>query len=222
MSDLSESKFLSDVEQHEIQVLHDDGIYRHMRFKHPETSNLSFSIVTWPGHLAYTGDMGAYTFQRIHDMFEFFRTDRKHAHSSNSRGDKQLVINPSYWAEKVVAQDRGDGIEEFDHSAFERVVKENFREWLRENFNCTTKEQRRDLWEEIQLQVLGADTDKSGVWRYTAASSFSSFVNDEVGDFSFQDFWEYHLQKPSYRYLWCCYAIAWGVKKYDELCMQPA
>jgi hypothetical protein len=92
----AESRFPDDIAQHQMKVKRNDGLYRHIYFGRPGTGNMSFSITTWPGYLAYTGDMGDYVFCRLDDMFQFFRTDR--------------TPNYSYWAEKVVAQDKADGV----------------------------------------------------------------------------------------------------------------
>lgn len=77
VSDLQESRFLADVKDHKISIVRDDGVYRHVRFAKPETVCMHFDLITWPGYLAYVGDMGAFTFTRLRDMFEFFRGDHK-------------------------------------------------------------------------------------------------------------------------------------------------
>ena len=89
----SYERFARDIEKHELTVLRSDGVYRHIRCSKSNSSDMHFEIVTWPGYLAYVGDMGAYTFQRTEDMFEFFR-----------RPDGK--INPRYWSEKVEAYGR--------------------------------------------------------------------------------------------------------------------
>ena len=73
-----EAIFLRDVAEHEMIVVRDDGVHRHIRFKKPGTSCMHFDLITWPGYLCYTGDMGTYVFSRLTDMFEFFRTDREY------------------------------------------------------------------------------------------------------------------------------------------------
>lgn len=50
-------------------------------------------------YLCYTGDMGTYVFQRLTDMFEFFRTDREY----KKRNGGKLAVNLSYWGEKLQA-----------------------------------------------------------------------------------------------------------------------
>lgn len=67
--------FERDVAEHQMQVLRDDRLYRHLLFKKPGTGCYHFNIVTYPGTLVYTGDMGSFVFQRLEDMFEFFRSD---------------------------------------------------------------------------------------------------------------------------------------------------
>lgn len=80
MSDYPEiaARFAREMAGHEMTVLHDDGLYRHLRF----TSNLRghgeywFYLITWPGCLTIRGDYGnAYTFTREPDMLPFFRDD---------------------------------------------------------------------------------------------------------------------------------------------------
>ena len=66
-------QFTSDIAQHQMQVIRDDGVSRHLRFKRPNTMCMHFDLLTWPGYLCYTGDMGTYVFRRLEDMFPFFR-----------------------------------------------------------------------------------------------------------------------------------------------------
>lgn len=131
---LTEERFLKEVEQHGMTALRDDGLYRHLRFRRPDTSSMSFDILTWPGHLAYTGDMGSYVFTRISDMFTFFR-----GHSPN----------PGYWSEKCIAADR-DGIEEFDQDAFRESIMRRLAE--AEDLPDGTRE-------EVERRVLGCIDD---------------------------------------------------------------
>lgn len=86
---LTREQFLEDVKDHRLTIIKDDGLYRHLRFKQPGTSNMFFDIVTWPGYLAYTGDMGSFVFTRIEDMLGFFRSKRG-----------ELGINTGYWGRR--------------------------------------------------------------------------------------------------------------------------
>lgn len=55
MITLTEERFLKDVAKHKMEILHDAGVYRHMRFMRPGTICEHFEIVTYPGHLVYSG-----------------------------------------------------------------------------------------------------------------------------------------------------------------------
>lgn len=102
----AESRFPTDIATHRMTVIKDDGVYRHLRFSRPGTNCYSFDILTWPGYLAYVGDMGDYVFQRTEDMFEFFRHDG---------------INPGYWSEKIQAS---------GHEAVREYSEDKGRAWV--------------------------------------------------------------------------------------------
>jgi len=85
----SEESFLRDVAEHAMLLIRDDGVSRHVRFAQPGTGCMHFDLITWPGYLCYTGDMGTYVFQRLTDMFEFFRTDREY----KKRNGAKLAVN---------------------------------------------------------------------------------------------------------------------------------
>ena len=208
----SEAQFLKDVAHHEMQIIREDGLHRHLRFQKPGSWNMHFDLITWPGYLCYTGDMGTYVFRRLNDMLQFFRTDREHMYL---RDGKTLAVNHSYWAEKVEAQDKGDGLTEFDEEKFTRVILEILVGWLREHWNSTTQEERRDLWEDVISTVIHADEDSGGYRKQGAAYDFFHQVNPRLS-FSFRDLFDYSFTRYTFRFIWCCYALAWGVQKYDE------
>lgn len=213
---LTEAQFLKDVAEHEMQVIRDDGLYRHIRFKRPGTVCMHFDLVTWPGYLAYSGDMGCYVFSRLPDMFEFFRTDREYA----QRNGKRLGINLGYWSEKLQAVDgnRSEGsAEEFSDERFRDVILNQYmRQWMRENRDRTTADERRDLWDAVVSEVIESDDNSGGHRKQIAAYDFSHFVNSKVGRFSFDDLFEYSFAEYTFRFIWCCYALAWGIEKYDS------
>lgn len=155
--------------------------------------------------------MGTYVFSRLADMFEFFRTDREYA----ARRGKQLSINPGYWGEKLQAQDRCDGYRKFSEDKFKSVVTERLRSWIRDRRDQSTPAERRDLWEAVSNDVLGVDGDSGGYRKQAAAHDFQYKVNDRL-TFDFTDFWEADVEEYSFRFMWCCYALAWGIKQYDD------
>lgn len=191
-------KFMKDVERHEMQVLNDTGLYRHLRFSRPGSSCMQFHLVTYPGYLVFSGDMGCYVFSRLQDMFEFFRTDR-------GRGEG---INPGYWAEKVQAEDRHDRVRVPSRDAYIAAIRRDVNSWM-EGAPISLSE-KKDLWQSVKDDVLG-------VLEYHDPHEWDRAVHDfEWGSFRFTDFWDRSLTEWTYRYLWCCRAIAWAIKAYDE------
>ncbi len=216
ITDPSEEIFLKDVAGHRMNVIREDGLYRHVRFQTPGSWNMGFDLITWPGYLCYCGDMGTYVFRRLDDMFEFFRTDREHK--------KGLGINLSYWSEKLVAVDGGrfkGCAKEFSKARFERVICEYRLEWIRENRERLSKAQRRDLWEAVRDDVLYRLDD--GEYEVQQAAHDFSHTVDCAGRsvkptirFEFNDLWECDFTDYTYHFVWCCYALAWGIKQYDD------
>jgi hypothetical protein len=212
----TEDQFLQDAGGHVMTVIRDDGIHRHLRFckAPPGGSEYWFDLITYPGELVITGDMGTYVFRRLTDMFEFFRTDREY---NKSRGQR-LGINLGYWAQKLEAMPR-DGVKEFDEDRFNSVIRERLVNWMRDKRDRTTKEERRDLWDAVHDEVLGLSDDNNGSRKTLAAYDFVHTVRDGLRDglrFGFSDLWESNFERYTFHFVWVCYAIAWGIKTYDE------
>ena len=198
-------RFTRDIAEHQMEVIRDDDdCARHLRFKRPGTYNMGFDIITWPGHLCYTGDMGTYVFARVRDMMTFFR--------ANPTGDPYR-IDFRYWAEKVLASDKSDGLTEFCEEKFKSVIKGDLMQWTQDHRNSTTKEERRDLWEAVD-DILSTDDSDSGERRKAAAYDFSHRVNGSL-TFSFSELWEHDFDQFTHRFLWCCHALEWAVRTYD-------
>lgn len=182
--------FAGDVRDHQMSVVHVHGVHRHLQFKSPGTSCYLFNIITWPGSLCIEGDMGCYVFSRLPDMFEFFRTDRG-------------AINASYWAEKVVAQCRSDGLKEFCQASFVRLAVETYREYWR----------GREAWsdqlegfKELRMDVLDAEDE---------GDMHSRLRDFSWKGFEFRDAWEWRPYRYTFRFIWCLRAIAWAIQKWD-------
>lgn len=210
MSDaLTTERFLKDVANHEMSILRDDGVNRHISFWRPETSVMRFDLITWPWHLCFTGDMGTYVFQRLEDMFEFFRTDRQH------NQEKKLFINPSYWGEKLEAIDRSGGFREWDENNFKEQARSSFKDWLHglikdPNFPLEKSVEIEERFEDEVISLV----EYKYVGKEVAYEAMQSF--EYQGDLPFQDYCEVDTDEYTFRYLWCCYAMAWGIQKYDE------
>lgn len=212
---LDEESFLKDVANHQMVILREDGVYRHIRFKRPNTGCYHFDLVTYPGYLVYFGDMGCYVFSRLEDMFDFFRMG-KNDWNHNPSG---LSINPGYWSEKLLAVDGGRNAAsatEFDEEKFRQAVMGDLVSWVRSHKEETTKEERRELWDSVVSDVIEAESDRDGIRQTIAAHDFHHRVSKRAGDFYFQDFWEHNLTRYTHSFIWCCYALAWSIQRYDE------
>ncbi|MBP2208193.1 hypothetical protein JOJ86_005919 [Rhodococcus percolatus] len=183
--------FAAYVENHEMTVVKDDGLYRHLRFKSPGSSIFWFDIVTWPSNLVITGDVEPYHFAREEDMFEFF------AESASEFG-----INPGYWGQKI----RGNN----PHVTYsEDEFKKQVVEYFMENRHDVTD--ALGLWKTIREDVLACAYDENEArhqlnnfhWRDTDGSRFE-----------FGDSWEWDLTDYDHHYLMSLHAIVWGIQRY--------
>lgn len=194
----TKESFQRDTKDHEMTVLLDQGAHRHLLFKKPDSSCYHFHIVTYPGHLVFSGDMGSYVFSREHDMFGFFRGDEPNIH---------------YWSEKVEAQDKSDGLKEFSFDKFKKCVREDVESFLEES-----------EWAEESKAALVADIDEElpmlagegGQGCHNWACGDYSFTCED-GEFSFQDFCEHNCDEYTYRFVWCCWAIIYAIAKYRQI-----
>jgi hypothetical protein len=201
-----EQNFLKNVATHEMTIIRDDGLNRHVRFKKPNSSDMFFDLITWPGSLCFTGHMGTYVFRRLEDMFEFFRMSERNLDKNREGG---LSINRSYWGEKLDAIDTRGGYKKYDPAKFTFVVRAKCAEWL---MKCP-KPERRELLEAVHSDVLiYADDGEDRARR--AVVDFEH--KTPTRKFQFEDFHEHDLTDYTHRYTWCCYALAWGVAQYDK------
>jgi len=216
MSDAcTEERFLLDTSKHEMTIVKDDGVHRYIRFRRPGSSAYSFDLVTYPGYLVMSGDMGTYVFSRLPDMFEFFRTDREY----NERKGRKLSINQGYWAEKMVAVDSNgshtSGCKKYDQALMEAVIKEQRLEWIRER--NVDKEQRRELWESLGVLLDELNGDEGHDYHLVNDWTWTPFGHDHrhAGHCQFDELYDHNFKEYTFHFIWACYAIAWGVKTYD-------
>jgi hypothetical protein len=214
------TQFRKDIATHEMEVVLDQGMHRHLRFKRPGTNNYHFDIVTWPGNLAMTGDMGASVFSRLPDMFEFFRQP-DHMHE----GAHGLYINRSYWCEKLVAND--GPARAYDQDLLAPLLRERFEDYM-SGQDLDGMDQghalAQALWEQIEEDVHGDNAQEAIV----SADAFEPAAWSDHGqafeDFAFTDMWECagRLEDYTYHMTWRLYAVAHAVRAYDEWKAQHA
>jgi hypothetical protein len=237
-------RFARETAEHEMTVLHDDGLYRHLRFMRPQNSAYWFDLITVPHALIFRGDGESFVFSRIEDMFGFFR--------SGIGADGTLRINPHYWSEKLTS-DR-DSVMKYDQDLFQQLVKEHVAEAIRERTAPRGISRAvRDLfensditWEDGARRALEAFEFGEG-WKATcscgeeatfeflseASSWRSSHITpssvshrtsvDRAEGWRFEDTWEWDFKGYDWWFLWACFGIVWGIQRYDvEKAAAPA
>lgn len=228
-----EERFAKDTAAHLMTVLHDDGLYRHLRFRNhvlcndaenrPGTSAYWFDLVTWPGALTINGDCGTFTFSRLDDMFEFFRGS---------------YVNPQYWDEKVRAADRS-GTTVYSVDVFRQQVADEIKEaeadWpgladaVAERifgglaaWNVETEADARSALDQFEylpadLPCTQCEDQKMALTRVKGLDVVMCPECDTRGTpFTFTDTWEWDLHNYHWQFLWCCHAIQWGIGLYDD------
>lgn len=189
-------RFTSDVENHEMTVLLDQGVYRHLRFKAPDTGIGWFDVITWPGKLTINGDMGTYTFSRLNDMFEFF----------GGRGPG--YVNEGYWAEKLVAIDKHSPAKEFDEDLFKQRVLEDFWQ-AREDYDAA---EAVEIWAAIREQIFDDYSDRHDA--NACHALLQEFVSPVPG-FGYSDAWDWGgFDDYGVHFVWCLHAITHAIRTY--------
>ncbi|WP_052077523.1 hypothetical protein [Rhodococcoides fascians] len=181
-------QLLGEVDKHEMTILKDDGLYRHLRFKRPGSSLYWFDIITWPWHLVIDGDLESFHFSREEDMFPWFE----------SSGD----INPDYWAEKL----RGPTASvTYSPELFKRAVFERF--WEDREHRSDRGLENAPLWREIRRDLMDiAEWGEEHVRAALRDFQFDKYV--------FTDSYDMNFRELDHHYLLSCHAINWGIRKY--------
>lgn len=184
-------QFQTNTKDHELTILHEDGLYRHLRMAAPGSYLWSWTIVTWPGYLAIAGDIGdGHTFSRLPDMVEFFEDSQYGTYP-----DGAPRINPGYWAEKLGRIQRGTE-KKYSPDKFVRRVREALAD---HDGPINTHTVLDDAWD------ASADEHEAREWALEHA--------DVLG----QDFfWEVDLSDFDHHYLLACYAIAETIRHYKK------
>jgi hypothetical protein len=191
-------RFARDIQTHEMEIRLDCELYRHVVFKRPNTVCMMFSLTTTPGRLIYAGDMGCFVFQRLPDMFEFFRNDRP---------DRRP--NFGYWHEKLVAEDR-EGSLQHDVDTF----RENLESYLTDDM----EQAERDEVTEFIDDVVEKFEESGPQIAYAEVHEFSLTPKDggrRTRHQFFTDFWDRSDRIYTLRFEWACHAIQHGIAVYD-------
>lgn len=185
-------RFTHDTANHQMIVLHDEGLYRHLRLVNPRSFEFWFELVTWPGSLTIRGDYGdPYTFSRLDDMFKFFRPDRG------------CGINPHYWAEKLGRNGGRRSVKEYSENLLRQLVVERFVQDARENGGVPV-----GTGKALRTWVLNEDLSDE----HQARNVLEDFAHQ---GYEFTDLWEWDFHDYKPEFLWACHAIQWGIGQYD-------
>ncbi|MCS3433673.1 hypothetical protein [Klebsiella sp. BIGb0407] len=209
----TDTRFLLDTANHRLEIIRDDGLYRHLRMKEPDTSCYYYDVVTWPGYLTVTGDMGTWTFSRIADMFRFF-------------GGWEGGINTCYWSEKLEAgagcSARNLLAQDYDHDAFCKSLKESLSEYLEDSEGDESED---DDWDDDDDTP---DSDKAIVREIVRDLCRAEFSNDwEAYQAVYNADWPERfsawdlcdgLTFKTYtsHFRWILFAITWAISKYHN------
>jgi hypothetical protein len=189
---VSAESFLKDVATHAMVIHLDNGPYRHLSFRRPAPNswNQWFELVTWPGKLTISGDMGTWVFARVSDMFTFFRSR-----------PGCLYINASYWEEKIEAESRfGGPALQFSPERFKDAVLNSL-----EGYGLDEPD-KAGVIAALEEEVFSEEVEDLA---YQALREFRHI------EFTFNDASEISGRDYSFHYLWCLHAIVWGIQQYD-------
>ena len=201
MNHPTRTSFLSDVAEHQLTILKDDGVFRHMVLSKGSFEH-RFEITTWPQHLCISGDMGCYVFSRVQDMFSFFRQS----------GD-DWGVNASYWEEKVLAECKTDGTREFDAKEADQRL-EHFLQWFIEGLDPTNEEEAEAINSATNAVKEFTQNRENAEW--DVVYRLNNWDEEEAGGMTLDDFWDGWKDPFTYRFIWCCYAIVFAIRQYDE------
>lgn len=190
---------------HQMTVLHEDGVYRHLRFQTPGNgSSYGYDLITWPYNLTIRGGWTfTFSIDATEDMLELFR-----------RTAFPGEINPGYWQEKVTAG--RDQIESFSEELLKKEIEDTVKQWEQD---CPTS--AAALREAVQEHFFGEWSEYNLEYREEAHRALYdfSFTPEGVkpGDWAlcFDGWSEWRLTDYSHGFLWSCHAIRHGVSLYE-------
>jgi hypothetical protein len=198
--------FQKDTANHQLTVLHEQGLYRHFRMAAPGTRWGSWDIITWPGHLATSGDIAdGLTFSREPDMvLDFF------GHAGGKKpyyADDAPSIDFRYWAEKLQGDQR-DTVRAYVHEDFVAYVKQTLTERLEGGYYSRLTQQ---LVDELIAEVETLDETEA------EARQWLNEHEPEV-----PDSWDHDFKDYTFHFQVACYAINAAVQAYLARPAAPA
>lgn len=242
MSDYPEiaARFARDTASHEMTVLHDQGLYRHLRFANAEHGSFgAFELITWPYNLVVkAGWVFHFDIDATEDMFDLFR-----------RTALTGQINPHYWSEKVRAG--RDEVMGYDDQLLKAEIASTLAQWMRDDLDSRVdrhakalgftpqelntrpglrkeltqwvrgdwRHANRQLREAVHEHFFSDMADYNVEYESEAHRALHDFSYRPEGDTSefpyyFADWHEWRLKDFTPGFLHCCYAIRHGIDVY--------
>lgn len=184
-------RFARETAGHQLTVLHDDGLYRHLKFANPQYGGLyRYDLITWPNGLTIRGDGPNFVFA-IHplaDLFDMFRASSHHG------------INPGYWQEKVVA------------GPVKAWSEELFRAWLAAQA-ASAEPEHPGIVDAVNAEILHGD--EFSIEQEDDARYALTYFTHGAHQINYPAKWQEDFDDWSWEYLWACHAIVSGIGRYD-------
>ncbi len=197
--------FLRDVRSSYADIVHWNGLHRHVAFRNNIYPNKRFDMITWPGHLCLDNLSETFVFSSQLDMLEYFRATPQRREYAAARGES-LWAAPEVWMSRMVGTSMS-GHAVFSQAKFVQNTRDFIR--IRSHLNEVT---RTALLQRLEREVFTREFE-------TEAGALRSVI--ECGKTLGVDLEDIHFvvdcAEVSYSYLWCCYAIAWGIERIDEI-----
>jgi hypothetical protein len=187
------ARFERETAEHVLTIIHDDGLYRHLRCRAPDTWAYGYDVVTWPGYLAIVGDAGDFVFSRVRDMFEFFESDSGR-------------INPDYWSQKLQAP-RPAGARVYSHDA----LVERVHWWAREVCGEWGVFEGA-IYPDLLIGALDREILRDWTHYEEEGRERLQLLEEEVG--FYLETWEWDLREWDWQFLWCCHGIVKAIEVY--------
>lgn len=204
------ARFAKEIAEHEMTIAHDDGLYRHLRFRHTGKNYSGyywFDLITAPGVLFFQGDGDGFAFRRMEDMFEFFRMSAYEGRP-----------NVQYWAEKLAGPSPRQ-VMTYKPEMVTAWVAEEVREAQRGGALPGLANAVREDVLEAEEMTWDDETSARRVIEdfrhYENADDRPAFPSMPA-DFEFGELWEVSFRDYDWWFLWSLEAILWGIGKYDE------
>lgn len=191
--------FARNTQDHTLHVNFAAGLYRSLTMSAPDTGAYSWSVQTWPGHLAVSGDIGGgYVFARIQDMLEFFDTD-----PSRDTESGMPAVNLDYWSQKLCGSTK---VRSFSPEVMTDNVEQQILD-LRRDSAALGEQIDEALAQELIEQMHGVETSDQG-YKLVTSDLYQTLLG--------YDGWEMETTRFDEDFIHSCLAIAVTVRAWKQ------